>query len=113
MRAIGTILGVHTNPLRAELNPRLGLGGCPLGKKANHASSGVACEGGSWRPSFLSQTSKPRYLYLAMAKHAGNRGQDLVSSALQTLDNPPKNPSKWVSITLPGWSGIKNHHGST
>lgn len=64
-------------------------------------------------PLIFESNLKPRYLYLAMAKHAGNRGQDLVSSALQTLDNPPKNPSKWVSITLPGWSGIKNHHGST
>jgi hypothetical protein len=39
-------------------------------------------------PSFLSQTSSPPgYLYLAMAKRVENRRRDLVSSALQTLNN--------------------------
>ena len=38
-------------------------------------------------PSFLSQTPRPRYLYLAMAERVENRRQDLVSSALQTLNN--------------------------
>jgi len=85
MLAIVTIWDCARIRLQPGLRPSLSLREVRWRKKGNHTSSGVALRG-SW-PLIFESNLRPRYLYLAMAKRVENRGQDLVSSALQTLNN--------------------------
>src|SRR5437588_2150513 len=98
MRAIGTLLGMHTNPLRAELSPRLGLEVCPLGEKCQSQTNSGAwnAKGGPWPLIFESNQVRGIYILL-LAKHVENRRQDprIKRFADSGQSRHPINHSKW------------------